>query len=1235
MVTLAFSRASKGRRSLLLCTIFLSVFWASLASAKDTAHADWMPEEYDALVEELDGRSSDVLALAPLLDLMRLTRWMRAEQAEDALRHASERVEHPLAHAWAQYTLLRFYLASGQHEKLHALEESMGFVDDWMLVGPFRNDGMDGFESVYDPELEGYQGEEQAFVGKFNDLRWMHVSRASETGYIAAHERIGEASTAVLYATTECYFERSADRVELSVDGAYKLWLNEAPVARQEEQLGGVMLRDTAPVNARRGWHRVFMKVASDRVDPGWHMRFVDAKGRPVVRECRPLQDDSSPVEQEEFPEPQTLAAQLKERAEDEDWTANDRADAAYVLKTFHRKDPSEPWQYFLDDVDTDALSSVHRVRAARAEHTHWRKRQRVEGVDLSSASLSDGLYRLTMQASEIGLQARKEGVNALRTLQERFPNDPRVRSEWLAYLAKETSGVSVWEQSMDLAEDYGARPALCHAVKQRLPRRDTRTEALHQACAERSLDSLAAVERYLTYLARGGHWQAVDATVKRLDPLWAGRVDWLNVQETVAALRGDIEAELDRIEQEIAQRPHDAYPYIKQANALIRIGRNDEAAVSLRTAIELQPQRQSARDLLSLIETQGDAFYAEWAIPDEELRALAQTLEKQETGTAIDRVANQTVANIYRSGLSSTYHQIASRVQRREGIDDVSQYGVGFVPGQSDVQVLSMRVLKPDGTQRETYDVQDLRPYAGATHMYNDVHERRLSVSNVQVDDIVVVEYVRHETAQQNMFDTYFGDISYIDSSVPTALFRYVLRTPKDLDVFIRRSGEDLELPRESKDGAIERVYEERDLARIPSERNAPGPSERYRYLDVSTYDDVDAMANWYWNLIKDQFTTSPEMIATVESLIEGVDDRAEQVARIYDYVVRNTRYVHVGLGIAGWRPYRTTSCFNQRAGDCKDTASLLKVMLGIAGIESHFVLIRTRDNGRLQNPLPSLHGYNHAIAYVPEFDILLDGTVGYHGWQDLPFGDQGATALIIEDGRGGRFIESEYRAPERNADSLVFDVDARQKPAKGNVRLTRTGDHGASLRRYFIDAERQRKALVRALAPFVPNIEVEDAEFKELDDWAQAFDVTAHIEGGQWLQKRGDEYVMHPFGYKAFDIAGVASASTRALPLLLEPPKHVERRLDLRVPEGLSPMSLPDEEQVVESENFGRFVMRVTWDAERQHLRVEGRLEHEAAWVSPEDYPDYRAWVREVERRANRPLLFERVETADEAKR
>ena len=53
------------------------------------------------------------------------------------------------------------------------------------------------------------------------------------------------------------------------------------------------------------------------------------------------------------------------------------------------------------------------------------------------------------------------------------------------------------------------------------------------------------------------------------------------------------------------------------------------------------------------------------------------------------------------------------------------------------------------------------------------------------------------------------------------------------------------------------------------------------------------------------------------------------DKVRAIHNYVVQNTRYLHVGLGIHGWKPYRTTTCFRNRYGDCKDKAALLKVML------------------------------------------------------------------------------------------------------------------------------------------------------------------------------------------------------------------------------------------------------------------------------------------------------------------
>lgn len=1232
MVTLASFWTSGWRRTLLLCAFLLGVAWTSVAQAQSTEEQDWMPAEYAALQQTLDARSDDILSIATLFDLQRLTRWMRADQAEEALTQARDALTHPLARAWADYQLLRFYLESGNVDKLRAQEDALGFVDRWMLVGPFRNDGMDGFDAVYDPELEGYQGPEQSFTGKFNDLKWAEVAAASETGYIAAHERIGDASTAVIYASTECYFERSSDSVQLAVDGAYKLWVDGAPVARQDEQLGGVMFRDFAPLRARRGWHRVMLKVATDREEPGWHMRIVDADGRSVVRECRPVEDADGPVTQDDFPALETLNDKLR-ALQDDTWTDEDRVDAAYLLRTFHRNDPSEPWQSFLDGVEDAKLSSTHRVRAARAEHTHWRKRRRLDALDLAAATVSDALYYLSVRRADVGLQARKDGVRGIRELQKRFADDPRVQSQWLAYLGQEAGKVSVSDALVDVFMRYGARPALCEEVLRHRVRRDEQSEEIYDRCAQRRLGGIGAIERYVEYLAIGGDWTRVEEALERLEPLWSGRVDWFGVLQTVAGFRGDESAVRRAIEHEIAQRPQDAYPYVKHAESLIRDGRMDEAAASLRTAIDLQPQRQSARDLLSLIEAQSDAFYEKWRVDDDALRALAKTLDLEDH--ALGRVVAQEVSNVYRGGLSSTFYQEAFRVQTREGVEKVRHKYLYFVPGQSDSQVVSVRVLKPDGTRHDNYERRDVRPYAGAQAMYSDYHERRLTVSNVQPGDLVVYEYVIHETAQTNMFDDYFDAVSEIDSFMPTALYRYVVQAPSDRALFIRRSGEDIALEEHEKDGRIERVYEERDLAPIPKEYRMPGASDVKRYLQVSTYSDVNRMANWYWNLIKDQLTTSPEMIATVESLIDGVEDRRDQVAHIYDYVVRHTRYVHLGFGLAGWQPYRTTRCFDQRYGDCKDTASLLKVMLGIAGIDAHVVLIRTADLGRLNNPLPTLGGYNHAIAYVPEFDLYLDGTTSYFSSHDLPSVDQGATALIIEDGAGGRFVETPYRPAASEREELTFSIDARTpSEAKGRLHWVLQGEMGAAVRRHFENADQQRKTLERWFGEDISDLVIEDATFEGISDWMVPFEAQATLHKGRWLRARGDEYSLLPFGRETFDLTGLTSTSSRVHPLHLNMPERTVQELEIRLPDDLEPLSLPSEEQVVESPDFGRFVMRVTWDADAHRLRVYGELQRDIAVVSPEDYAAYRSWTRDIYRRANRTIRWQDARKNDEAK-
>ena len=68
------------------------------------------------------------------------------------------------------------------------------------------------------------------------------------------------------------------------------------------------------------------------------------------------------------------------------------------------------------------------------------------------------------------------------------------------------------------------------------------------------------------------------------------------------------------------------------------------------------------------------------------------------------------------------------------------------------------------------------------------------------------------------------------------------------------------------------------------------------------------------------------------------------EKIAAIHNYVVKNTRYLHVGLGIHGWKPYRTTTCFRNRYGDCKDKATLLIALIAFVALIYMVSMVRMR---------------------------------------------------------------------------------------------------------------------------------------------------------------------------------------------------------------------------------------------------------------------------------------------------
>ena len=399
------------------------------------------------------------------------------------------------------------------------------------------------------------------------------------------------------------------------------------------------------------------------------------------------------------------------------------------------------------------------------------------------------------------------------------------------------------------------------------------------------------------------------------------------------------------------------------------------------------------------------------------------------------------------------------------------------------------------------------------------------------------------------------------------------------------------------------------------------PGFSSVADYVHVSTFETWTEVGRWYWNLIEDQLATSPEIEQTVSSLVQGLDTTREKVAAIHEYVVRNTRYVGLEFGIQGYRPHRTTVSFERRFGDCKDTASLMKVMLGLAGIDSYLVLVRTRDNGSVEPTPASLSVFNHVITYVPELDLFLDGTAGHAGLSELPSSDQGASALIVLDGEDARFITTPRSRAENNEllNEIVVDLENEGSPA--SMVITATGQFAPGLRRRYEAGEHRLEQFQRDLRDTYSGARVTDLSFEGLDDITIPVEVHVLFGDAEWLRPSGETWRLQPLGFDSDLAARMAGTAEREQAIDIPFPYRRVYHQTYRLPPE---WRLHGGDQDWSEENrFGAYVLSVRQiDSD---LLIEAFFELRMTEIFPHEYTDFRDFLQNVDRTVNRTLVLE----------
>jgi tetratricopeptide (TPR) repeat protein len=756
------------------------------------------------------------------------------------------------------------------------------------------------------------------------------------------------------------------------------------------------------------------------------------------------------------------------------------------------------------------------------------------------------------------------------------------------------------------------------------------------QVCRAQSVRALAEVypglPQAVVPLARLALRQGKpEAALSLLEALLSRRPDSFTAHRLRARVLEQLgrgEAAISALDQALVLSPGLVGVLEERGRILEGLGRDDDAIQSYAEALKIAPERRELDEKIKALQPQSAGFEAAF-------RWDPNTLLPEE-GAADERqgqdyyfIGRQEVVKVAPSGRSIRYTQEIIHILTPKGARDWSTRRLYYSPGFERVEIASIKVRKENGAVSEAYRRTDYDAGTGSGNLYYLRKFAQIELPALKGGDVIEFSWFETEVGDDNFREGYFGALFYFDASVDVERARFAVVSAPEMPLFSHLSSPGVtasDQRRQSSDGAEERVrsWEVSGLPRVQTDGKMPGRAEVFSHVLVSTYETWDQVGVWWWNLIKDQLIVDAEIKARVKELTDGVTDDREKVRVIHEWVVKNTRYVGIEFGVHGWKPYRTTLCFRRRFGDCKDKASLIKVMLDAAGVETNLVLLRTRRLGGITQVPPSLTIFNHAIAYVPQFDLYLDGTAEFSGTEELPFADQGQLSLIVADGGKVTVRITDVNPSEKNTMVRTLDVDLTLPEPLVTGRIEARGGDAVFYRRRFDTVDQRRETLESVLSRAYPGAKLRSSRFESVTDINKPVKVEFTFTGGGFIKESGASRFLLPAGRHFRMLNSYASQASRDQDLMLGAPFQATYILTYRLPPKTRPAALPEEAS--EQTQFGSF--RIARELKGNLLRIEVSYTFSTERIGVADYPGFRDWLGRMDRALSQPIVLEEVQ-------
>jgi tetratricopeptide (TPR) repeat protein/transglutaminase-like putative cysteine protease len=1139
---------------------------------------------------------------------------------------ASRRSADPGTRATAAMLLMDVERARGRTVRAAEVQRSLGFIGDFYIVGSFENEGKSGCDIDYGPEAATVDLAARFAGTKGREVSWHKLAVAPTDGYVDMASVVRPTREAVAYALT--WLEAPEEtRVALGVgtSGGFRLWVNGQPVAREDRYNLPRPDQTRVSVRLRKGLNRVLLKVCQETGPLGFYLRQEQQGGRGVVRAVLPATPPA--LERGVAPAPQmlpTITSTLRELVNKKPDDAQLRGEYATVLSFFRAYDERE------------YTAMVESERAARAAPEDV-------GLQLLAASNQRDDLNLRRHFLEAAMKAAPDSASARVALAEheldrghpeRVPalltpvveKSPESAAAWLTLArAYETLGETARAHLM-VEETFRRLPGIPRVVRaaaansRKLERQQEVLDRLRVALALRYDDSPSR-RMLAAQLADSGKVEESAQEYARQLVLNPFDNDSRVRLAELRASNGQLEAATRHFAEAKALSPDEPEVYEREGRALLAAGQREEALATFERSLALRPQNPGLKETVRTLK--GETSDGSRHLID--ITPLIKEADAYPNEDAV-YVAENTFVRVQKNGLQSRLHQMVIKMVNQRGVDTFRTWPLSYSPDRQELRVLRARVIKPDGSVVEGYGETERHMNEPWTGMYYDARAKMLNFPALAPGDVLELVHQIDDTSTENLLSDYYGDVEHVLNVYPKVHYQFLVDMPKERPLYSNTA----QLPgvkhtrEEQKDGRVLYRWTSRNVAKVIPEPGMPGWTDVVTPLHVSTYRTHEEVARYWWGLVRDQLTPTDEVRQTVDQVLAGVDRKNEMavVEAIYSFVVKNTRYVALEFGIHGYKPYRVDRVLARRFGDCKDKASLIHTMLKIAGVDSRMVLLRMRSLGSLAQEPASLAAFNHAIVYVPKFQMFLDGTAESHGPRELPSADRMANVIIVEPEGKSTFLTTPEAKAEDNATLLTMDVAL--KPDGSAVVLgasTVSGQQAPEYRRAYGAAATRKSTFERAWAQSFPGLTVNEVKLSDITRLTDNVSMDFQMSIPRYAEVlQGKELRFLPFGTGRTYQQAYAAMPERRFDLQMQSPWMNRFTLRYTLPAGYTVAELPP--AMEEEMQYGR--VKLSYRMEGGKLIADGELILPKARIKVEDYHVFRAFLGRVDRAFGRKVVL-----------